>query len=140
MTDGSHVTAPGDEAAVRAVEAAYDRAWAAGDLDAVLACFVDDAVLVNPRGQVAIGAREVRAALSGFLSGEGRDTEHESVITRVSFVGRDVAVVDGHAVIRRRGAAGSGPPFEHPFTDVLVRTDRGGWAIAHVRAYRFESP
>ena len=125
-----------DEMAVRAVEAAYDQAWSAGDLDALLACVVDDAVLINPRGEIAAGAEEIRAALGAFLLGEGKDSVHESAISRISFVGHDVAVVDGRAVIRKRGS--EDPLFEHPFTDIVVRTT-SGWAIAHVRAYTYDS-
>lgn len=132
MADMSH----SDEMAVRAVETAYDRAWSAGDLEALLTCFVDDAVLVNPRGEIASGAEEIRLALGPFLSGEAKDSIHESTITRVSFVGDGVAVVDGKAEIRTRDA--ERPLFEHPFTDIVVRTTRG-WLIAHVRAYAYDS-
>ena len=122
--------------AVRAVELAYDRAWSAGDLEALLACVADDAVLINPRGETATGANEIRAALGAFLSGEAKGSVHESAITRVSFVADDVAVVDGRAEIRTPGS--ERPLFEHPFTDIVVRTT-SGWAIAHVRAYTFDS-
>lgn len=132
MAEVSH----SDETAVRAVETAYDRAWSAGDLEALLACVMDDAVLINPRGEIAAGADEIRAALGGFLLGEAKGSVHESAITRISFVGDDVAVVDGRAVIRKRGS--EHPLFEHPFTDIVVRTT-SGWAIAHVRAYTYDS-
>lgn len=125
-----------DDMAVRAVEAAYDRAWSAGDLEALLACMVDDAVLIDPRGEIAAGAGEIRTALGAFLSGEAKDSVHESAIRNVFFVGDDVAVVDGRAEIRKRGS--ERPLFEHPFTDVVVRT-ASGWAIAHVRAYTYDS-
>jgi hypothetical protein len=36
---------------VRAVESAYDRAWNVGDIEALVSCFADDAIVVNPRGQ-----------------------------------------------------------------------------------------
>ena len=120
------------ESAVRAVEADYDHAWNRGDLEQLLGCFADDVVLVNPRGNVALGLQEARAALSSFLADEGQETEHHSEIARVSVIGGDVAVVDGVATIRR----GVGTVVVHPFTDVLSRTD-DGWRIAHVRAYGF---
>lgn len=133
MTTVSHRDS--DETAVRAVETAYDRAWSAGDLDALMACVVDDAVLINPRGETAAGAEEIRAALGAFLLGEARNSVHESEIIRIAFVGDDVAVVDGQAVIRKPGSAR--PTFEHPFTDIVVRTP-SGWGIAHVRAYTYD--
>jgi uncharacterized protein (TIGR02246 family) len=121
----------GVDAAVRAVEAAYDHAWSAGDLQRLLDCLTADIVMMNPRGEVAVGRDQARAVLSAFLAAEAQGTEHHSVIDRVSFVGEDVAVVDGVATITR--SAGT-VLVRHPFTDVLTRSDRG-WRIAHVRAY-----
>lgn len=123
------------EAAVLAVEAAYDRAWQAGDLDALIACVAEDAVLVSPRGELARGRAEIRRLLGAFLSGPARGTTHTTRIERVGFVTEDVAIVDGSAEIA--SSDGSGSPqatIVHRFTDVLRRDD-GRWAIAHVRAY-----
>jgi uncharacterized protein (TIGR02246 family) len=122
------------EEAIRAVEARYDQAWRSGDLDGLVACLTLDAVLVNPRGDVAIGTEQIRRALGAFLAGEGANTEHHSMIERVSFVTEDVAIVDGRAAVSR-GRDGAGvPAFEHAFTDVLRRAE-GQWLIAHVRAH-----
>ncbi len=120
-----------DEAGVRATEEAYDRAWCVGDLDALIECLARDAVLVNPRGQVAIGEDAIRRALGDFLRCEARGSTHHSTVDRISFVGEDVAVVDGRAVI---GDRSPGSELEHAFTDILVRTGEA-WVIAHVRAY-----
>jgi uncharacterized protein (TIGR02246 family) len=122
-----------DEARVRAIENAYDRAWCAGDLDALVECFAHDAVLVNPRGQVAVGHRAIREALGSFLTREASDSRHLSTIDRIAFVSDDVAIVDGHARIESRFDT---LRIDHPFTDVVVRAE-GGWVIAHVRAYVF---
>jgi uncharacterized protein (TIGR02246 family) len=117
--------------AVLATEAAYDTAWDAGDVDGLVACFADDAVLVNPRGEIAVGAQEIRERLGAFLHGDGKGSRHASRAVRVSFVSPDVAVVDGEASVSDAAALGS---LNHRFTDVLVRQDRC-WKIAHVRAY-----
>jgi uncharacterized protein (TIGR02246 family) len=121
---------------VRAVEAAYDEAWCAGDLDTLMECLSADAVLVNPRGEVAVGDEAIRQALGTFLAGEAKGSRHRSTLGRVAFVRDDVAVVDGHATI---SFGSSDELFEHPFTDILVRSGEGRWVITHVRAYQFEA-
>jgi uncharacterized protein (TIGR02246 family) len=123
-----------DEARVRILEEAYDRAWCAGDLDALMACFTVDAVLVNPRGQLAAGEQAIRKMLGAFLD-EANQSGHQSTVDRIAFIGDDVAVVDGHAAI---AAASRAVLLEHPFTAILIRTESGDWRIAHVRAYHFE--
>jgi uncharacterized protein (TIGR02246 family) len=121
-----------DEADIRALEAAYDAAWRRGDIDALMACFASDAVVVNPLGQTAQGREEIESMLRDFLSGPARDSNHKSRIVRLSFITNDVAVVDGEAVLE--GAAVQETVLQHRFTDIFVR--RGAWTIAHVRAYR----
>lgn len=123
------------KAAVVAVEAAYDRAWGAGDLDALVGCLCHDAVLVNPRGDVAVGHDAIREALGTFLASEVKGLTHRSTVSRITFVRDDVAVVDGEATVE---LPGGGPALRHAFTDLVVRDD-DRWAIAHVRAYQFWS-
>lgn len=123
-----------EEELVLAVEAAYDRAWCSGNVDALVSCLSRDAVLINPRGQVAVGHDAIREVLGAFLSTEAKGSLHRSSVHRVTFVREDVAVVDGHAVIELPGAEAD---VEHPFTDILVRDDER-WLIAHVRAHRFD--
>jgi uncharacterized protein (TIGR02246 family) len=120
--------------AIRTAEANYDAAWNAGDLRSLLACFTEDAVLVNPRGEVAVGEGEICERLVSFLRGEARGSRHVSHVTRISFVTPEVAVVDGEALLE--GGAGF-IHMRHRFTDILVRRgDR--WLLAHVRAYALE--
>lgn len=119
--------------AVRAVEAAYDAAWTSGDLVSLLRCFADDAVLVNPRGEVAVWLEQIRERLGAFLQGEAKGSRHASRITRISFVTADVAVVDGEAHLQ----GGAEWSMVHRYTDVVVRRD-GRWLLAHVRAYALE--
>ena len=121
-----------DERAVRAVEAAYDAAWKAGDVVGLLRCLAEDAVLVNPHRVVARGHGEIGRELANLLRNELAGSKHSSIVSRVEFVTGDVAVVDGKAVVE--GADPGEPVLVHGYTDVLVRKD-DCWVIAHVRAY-----
>ncbi len=123
-----------DDAAVRAVEAAYDAAWNAGDLASLLQLLTDRVVIINPYGEVLIGRDAVETSFTELFDGAAKGAQHSSQIRAVHFVTSDVAVVDAEAVISDFGV---GPvPLRHGFTDVLVRTSEG-WRIDHVRAYAF---
>ena len=124
----------GDEEGIREVESAYDRAWGSSDVEALVACFTEDAVLVNPRGEVASGIKEIRSALRSFLLGQAKGSIHESQVKRIHFTTYDVAIVDGEVTI----AGGRGSPIKHYFTDILVLNE-GTWRIAHIRAYYLEN-
>jgi uncharacterized protein (TIGR02246 family) len=122
-----------EEARIRKTEAAYDQAWQEGDVDGIMVCFTDDAVLVSPRGDVATGKEQIRSLLHNFLGSEARDTKHTSRITRISFVTDDVAVVDGEAFIA--GSENLSTLVKHhSFTDMLVRTG-DVWLISQIRAH-----
>jgi uncharacterized protein (TIGR02246 family) len=131
MAHGAQTT-DHDEADVRMLETAYDEAWRLGDVEAIVACLAEDAVIVNPRGGVARGHAEIRRELDSLFGGEFAGSKHTSKIVRVSFVSHDVAVLDGEAVVEP--ADSDAAPLVHGFTDVLVRRE-GRWIIAHVRAY-----
>lgn len=123
-----------DEAAVRAVEAAYDVAWNAGDLTSLLKLLTDQVVIINPYGEMTIGRDAVETSFTALLDGVARGSTHTSQIRAIHFVTPDIALVDAEAVISDFGSGSE--PLRHDFTDVLVRT-REGWRIDHVRAYRF---
>jgi uncharacterized protein (TIGR02246 family) len=125
-----------DEATIRGLEAAYDQAWGAGDLEALCAPFARDARVVDPFGGVSQGRSEIRRLLGDLLGGSGRGSTHASTILGVHFVTEDVALADGEAVIEGLAAPDGGrlPPLTHRFTDVFARVD-GVWRIVQIRAY-----
>jgi uncharacterized protein (TIGR02246 family) len=133
-TQASGVTT--DEAAIRALEAAYDRAWDAADLPALMRLLADGVVVVDPLGRTSTGRDEVERMLAAVLDGFGKGSTHASVIELVSFVTDTVALADGEAVIVgfRDAEGGEQAPFHHRFTDVVVKSRDGDWRIAHVRA------
>ncbi len=122
-----------DEAIIRSLEAAYDAAWTAGEHDAMLAVYTDDAVAIDPAGVRLEGRQALRQWLSTFLKGIARGTSRRTAIQAIRFITPDVAVLDGEAAIAR--ADGAEPRFDmtHQFSAVLIRRGHG-WLIAHVRA------
>jgi len=123
-----------DESAIRAIEAAYDSAWNAGDLVSILQLLTDGVVIINPYGETTIGRDEVERFFAALFEGVAKGSTHASQIWAVRFVTPDVALVDAEAVISNFGP---GPePVRHSFTDVLVRTVNG-WRIDQVRAFVF---
>ena len=122
---------PNEDAAIRAVEEAYDAAWNRGDARAVADAFEADAIVVNPRGAVAVGKADFERIITELLQGPFRGSTHTSRITRIHYPIDGVAVVDGEAIIRH-GAEST----VHSFTDILIRRD-GRWQISDVRAYVF---
>jgi uncharacterized protein (TIGR02246 family) len=129
-----------DEDAVRAVEAAYDEAWNAADVAAMMRLFTADASVVDPTGRRSDGRTGIEGLLAEFLRGQGQGSRHSSKILDVRFASRDVAVVDGEASIEglKTKDGGDRGALRHRFTDILVATGQG-WRIAHVRAYVFMS-
>lgn len=127
-----------DEQAIRAVEAAYDAAWDAGDLDALIAGFGTDTVVVDPFGGLTAGRGEVVRSLEALFAGGARGSTHRSRIDGVRCVTDDVAVVDGEATLDGLpdSVTGRAGPISHRFTDILVRQG-GTWRIAQVPAYVF---
>jgi uncharacterized protein (TIGR02246 family) len=125
-----------DEEAIRALEAAYDRAWDAADLPALMRLFADDVVVVDPLGRTSTGRDDVERMLGAVLGGFGTGSTHSSTIDLVSFVTDAVALADGVALIvgLKDAEGGPLPPFLHRFTDVVVKTGESDWRIAHVRA------
>jgi uncharacterized protein (TIGR02246 family) len=126
-----------DETEIRDLERAYDRAWNGGEVTCLIELFTVDAVIVNPRGEMATGRAEIRWMLGQFLNGLGHGSTHASMISTIQFLTPEVAVVDGDAIIRgiREVDESKEEHVRHRFTDICVRTT-DGWRIAQVRAYR----
>ncbi len=128
-----------DEAAIRDLEAAYDRAWAAADLVALAECLAPGATAIDPFGDVSEGTEEITRLLGGLLSGSALGSTHTSTIVGVRFVSGDVALADGQATIEGFRMPDGSTRVTHRFTDVVVRRD-DGWRIAHIRACALGEP
>jgi uncharacterized protein (TIGR02246 family) len=119
------------DAAIRDLEQAYDAAWQAHDLEALLACFLPEALIVNPYGEAVEGYEQIRLELARVLDDPASPGTHVSDITRVVLLTDEVALVDGEARLEAHGGAA----FSHRFTDVLMRQG-SRWFVAQTRAYR----
>jgi len=127
------------EEAIRALEAAYDDAWNRGDVAALIACFTDDALIVDPRGGVTRGRADIRRLLSPMVgAGDGDSSTHKSEIVRIEFVSPEVALVDGRAHIKGLPEEQNAKGLVHRFTDVVAWRE-GRWKIAHIRACPLEA-
>jgi len=122
-----------DEQLIRKTEASYDSAWRQGNIEKLMACFTDDAILISPRGDEAFGKEQIRKLFTDFLQQEAKGTGHTSRIIRISFVTNDVAVVDGEAFIQGSENL-STAVMHHRFIDVLVRSGNT-WLISQIRAF-----
>ncbi len=101
-----------------------------------MACLTEDAVVVNPLGQIARGNTEIKKMFSKFLNGSLKGSKHKTQILRVDFITRDVAIVDGQAVIDNVEVSDQSlaSVLNHRFTDIVVKRNNR-WAIVHIRAY-----
>jgi len=133
-TEMKKVNKQHDKESVLKVEAAYDQAWQAGDVEGIVACLTKDAVLVSPRGEVACGHKEIRNLIGEFLDGPAKGSTHTGRIIRVNFVTDDVAVLDGEALIEGVEFDDLSSLAHHMFTDILIRSG-DVWLIAQIRAY-----
>jgi len=136
MTENIKVNRQLAEELIRKTESAYDQAWKQGDIEGIMKCFTSDAVLISPRGDVAIGAEQIRTLLSNFLKNEAKNSIHTSRINRISFVTDNVAVVDGEAFIESEENLAASVKH-HNFTDILVFNGEV-WLISQIRAHAID--
>ena len=117
-----------DRQAIRDVLASLYKAWEAGDADAFVADYTDDATVVQP-GVYKKDREDIRstmaAAFAGPLSGS-RATDHPSAIR---FLTNDTAIVISEGGIIFPGQDAVANEGLIRATWVLVRRD-GSWRIA----------
>jgi uncharacterized protein (TIGR02246 family) len=119
----------GDDEDIKAVFAAVDAAWAAGDVKAIVAVHTDDALVVNPAGITARGKAEQEAALGTLTVGPGK-SKPTTTVKSIRYPAKDVAVVDSEI-------AGQGKPAKR--LSVLVKKG-GKWMVSDSRAYFVVAP
>jgi uncharacterized protein (TIGR02246 family) len=104
--------------------AAFARAFNAGDLDALVALYESDAVLVYEPGHTARGLDAIREALRKFLSGAPQiKIETLSIIDS----GGGLALAHGRWSLRAVGPRDSEVLMRGRSTDVLRQQPDGSW-------------
>ena len=97
-----------------------------GDLEAALALYEPNAVLVAQPGQLARGSTELRAALGRFI---GLKPELRSETQNVIEVG-DMALYTGRWILRGTDSSGQTMTMGGVSSDILRRQRDGRWLIA----------
>jgi len=97
-----------------------------GDLDAAVALYEKDAVLVAQPGRIARGSEELRHALEGFIAVKANlRSEAQQVIER-----GDLALYLSRWSLRGTDPSGKAVTMDGQSTDVLRRQNDGRWLIA----------
>lgn len=117
-----------DEAAIRATDAEFARAFNAADLTALVASFTDDGQIIDEHGEVSSGRNAIRERfVRSFANNPGASLALEPRSLR--FIGPETALERGLATLRQ--ADTSAPAEINPYTVVYVK--RGGkWLQASV--------
>jgi uncharacterized protein (TIGR02246 family) len=104
----------------------FMEAFNARDIDALVALYEDDAVLVPQTGQRATGHKEIREALLGFLSAfQTVDLRARGIIEH-----GQTALVYPEFTLHGTGEAGAPVTLEGRGTEVLRRQNCGSWLFA----------
>ncbi|MFF7989184.1 SgcJ/EcaC family oxidoreductase [Kitasatospora xanthocidica] len=117
-----------NESAVRAVLGELYEAWAAGDADAMTACYLEDATSALP-GSLSDGRTAVRDRMASAFAGPLKGSRVVDEVHSVRFPTVDVALVVSRSAIV---PAGEAEPAEGSWviaTWTLARRD-GDWRVA----------
>jgi len=117
---------PADEAQIRSADSAFAAAANAGDADAIVALYAEDATLLAPNLPPQKGRDAIKAFWGGFL--EAYTVRFESGSDTVEGRG-DLAYNRGHfrftAVPKAKGVPGIAD--EGKFVEILKKQPDGGW-------------
>src|SRR6185295_6246247 len=118
-----------DKQAIRALIAAREAAWNAGDVAAYRQLLTEDADIISATGRAARGRPAFLKLFAeqhkGALAGARTRTE----VTHVRMLGVDVAL----AVVAYQRAGGNVAAIRRGTMAFMVRRDAGRWRIAAIR-------
>ncbi|MFI9411230.1 SgcJ/EcaC family oxidoreductase [Nocardia gamkensis] len=115
-------TRSNDEAAIRAVLEGVYQAWGAGDADAFVAEYTEDATAILP-GSYRRGREEIRQSMAGGFASYLKGSSTRDSIHSIRLLGSDAAVVVSESGILFPGETEVPPERVSNATWVLVKRD-----------------
>jgi uncharacterized protein (TIGR02246 family) len=119
-----------DEEAIRKLSAEFTRALVKGDARALAALWTEEGEYVADDGTTVRGRPALEAAYAKFFA-KGPPVKAEATIDSIRFVGRDSAIEEGVAKVRK--GKGEDPDVSR-YSTLYVRED-GRWRIALLREW-----
>lgn len=101
----------------------WQDAFNSGDVEAVLALYEPDAILIPQPGQVVTGREGIRQALGAFLAAKPRMALRATNIVKTG----DIALIYGAWTMQGTGADGKPTQMQGQSTEVLRRQADGTW-------------
>jgi uncharacterized protein (TIGR02246 family) len=133
-TGSGRIASPDLKRAIEEVTTKIDEAWDAGDARAFAANWTDDAIVVDPMGELTRGRAAIEKDMASQFAGPMKGTTHQLDVQRVHSVSPSVAVADGTAAVK---APGNAEPWTANFTAVFKQRPDGDWAVSDMRSYSF---
>jgi uncharacterized protein (TIGR02246 family) len=119
------------ETAIRALHAAFVKAYNAADVPALSELFADDAAVIDSAGDATRGRADIAEMYAASFK-EAKGVKLESTAEAVRFLTPDVAQVEGPSVL---SGGGSGDAMQaSKFAALMVRRD-GRWRLVELRDY-----
>lgn len=121
------VNNPADMAAVRRASAAWDKAWSAGDCEALALLYTTDAIVMEPNAPARVGRDATRASCKKYFSRFREVNRSRVEDVRVS---GDLAVARGTEVSTTSPKAGGKTvQYRDKWVTVYQRQPDGSWKI-----------
>lgn len=119
-----------DEAAIKELVAARERAWNAGDVEGYRALLTEDADIVSATGRAARGRDEFLRLYAEQHAGALAGAVTHTKVTHVRMLSDDVALADvSYAMTGGRVAA-----IRRGLMAFILRRDNGRWRVAAIRS------
>jgi uncharacterized protein (TIGR02246 family) len=119
--------AKAEEEAIRKAEKEFTAAYNKGDLDALMALWVEDAEFISEAGKAHRGKEQVRVLLKKSLASNKGMTQ-KARIESLRFIRPDVAIEIGEVTLKNKDGSSTTGPFETMWVKL-----EGKWYISRIR-------